>query len=289
MKGLKNIQVHLELCKVKISLFSAFSSVTGFILSASEIKEQIIILALGIFFLACGSSALNQYHERKIDSLMPRTEKRPIPSGRIHPIHALYFSLILIFLGSSILLLAGSITAPLLGLFAALWYNVIYTYLKRITAFALIPGALIGMIPPAIGWVSGGGLLFDPRLLFLCFFFFLWQVPHFWLLLLNYGDEYRLAGLPSLTGIFNKSQLLRIISAWIFATAVSCLLLAVSGTVHTLLINFFLSGASLWLIWNGLKLLKLRGGELHYSFAFRRMNIYMLLVMLLLSIDKFLA
>lgn len=285
----KIICSYIDLCRIRVSFLSTFSAATGFILSARQMKPQMIILMIGVFFLACGASALNQYQERNIDALMPRTEKRPIPSGRIHPLHALYFSLMLTLLGSLTLLLVGSITAPLLGLFAVLWYNGVYTYLKRKTAFALIPGALIGMIPPAIGWVSGGGSLSEPKLLFLCFFFFMWQVPHFWLLILNHGDEYKNAGLPSLTGIFTRTQLLRIIFNWIFATAVSCLFLSVNGMIQTPLISFLLFGASLWLIWNGIRLLRLEGEELFYSLAFRRINIYMFLVMLLLSVDRILV
>lgn len=113
----------------------------------------------------------------------------------------------------------------------------------------------------------------------------MWQVPHFWLLILSYGEEYKKAGLPSLTTIFTRTQLLRIIVNWIFATAVSCLFISMNGMILTPFINFLLFGASLWLIWNGIRLLRLRGGEFIYPFTFKRINIYMFLVMMLLSID----
>ena len=282
-----------ELCKVRISLFSAFSALTGFLLAAREFRPEALVLVAGVFLLACGSSGLNQYQERKTDALMPRTEGRPIPSGRMDPSHALFFSVMLIFLGSLTLLLTGRAVAPFLGLLAVIWYNGLYTYLKRKSAFALIPGSLVGTIPPAIGWVTGGGAFSDPGLIALCFFFFLWQVPHFWLLILSYGEEYRNAGLPSLTTIFTRTQLLRIIVNWIFATAVSCLFLSISGMVLTPLINYILLGVSLWLMATAIRLLRQGGGVSStstyastYTSTFRRINIYMFLVMTLLSVDK---
>ena len=96
--------------------------------------------------------------------------------------------------------LMGHPLAALLGLITVVWYNGIYTPLKRVTAFAAIPGGVVGAIPPVIGWVSGGGDPTDARIIVVAFFFFVWQVPHFWLLLMRIGGDYERAGLPSLTG-----------------------------------------------------------------------------------------
>ena len=288
MKSLMHVILsYLELCKLRIALFTAFSSAAGFLLTDSDPRRKLFLLIVGVLVLSSGAGALNQYQERKTDALMPRTIKRPVPSGRISPRRAFCFSLLLIFSGLLILFRTGSMMAPLLGLSAVLWYNGLYTYLKKKTAFAVVPGALIGAAPPAIGWLAGGRSLNDPGLLFVCFFFFVWQVPHFWLLVLGYGEEYRKAGLPSLTGIFTKFQISRIIFSWIFATAVSCLFIASNILTLPPLIRSFLFGVSLWLIWHGIRLLRTRGKEPEYAFAFKRMNVYMLLVVTLLSIGKF--
>jgi len=280
--------VYGELCKVRISLFSACAALTGFLLAGHEFRPEALVLITGIFFLACGSSALNQYQEWRTDSLMPRTERRPIPSGRIESSHALVFSITLIFLGSVTLLLTGRAVATFLGLLAVIWYNGLYTLLKRKSAFALIPGSLVGTIPPAIGWVTAGAPFSDPGLIALCFFFFLWQVPHFWLLILHYGGEYEKAGLPSLSTLLTHTQLSRIIVNWIFATAVSCLFLSMSGIVVTPLINYTLFGISLWLMATAIRLLR-HAGEVTspYTLTFRMINTYMFLVMLLSSLDTF--
>ncbi len=289
MKSLTgNIPAYLELCKLRISMFAAFSSLSGFLLASAGFKYQTFLLVTGVFSLASGACALNQYQERDIDALMSRTKIRPIPSGRIKPHPALFFSVTLMSLGLAVLCGAGGATAAFLGLLAVLWYNGVYTYLKRKTAFAAIPGSVVGAVPPVIGYIAGGGHIGNPGVVFLCFLFFMWQVPHFWLLMLDHGEEYRTAGLPALTEMFTGTQLARVVFSWITATAVSCLFIVVAGVILSPLIRFFLLGCSLWLILNGTRLLQERQRKFAYGFAFRRINIYILLVMTLLSIDRLL-
>lgn len=287
-EGNRNFSAHTGLCRMRISLFSSISAATAFMIARPGPGPEMPPLILGIFLLACGSSALNQYQERAVDALMPRTMTRPIPSGRMSPRSALFFSLMLISSGAITLLLTGSISAPLLGLAGVLWYNGLYTALKRKTRFAAVPGAVVGAITPAVGWVAGHGALADHRLLALCFFFFMWQVPHFWLLLLDHGEEYAKAGLPSLTGIFTRTQLSRIIVVWILAAAVSSLFLSTGGMVRTPLTGFFLLGISFWLMVRGMTLLGRSNGASAFPLTFRRINIYLLMVMVLLTVDKIL-
>lgn len=281
-----DIKSYMELCKVKISLFSAFSAATGFLLSGHGIGYGLSAAAAGVFFIGCGACALNQYQERDVDARMPRTQGRPLPSGRIRPAGALYFAIALICLGSFVLLLTDRTAPFLLGLFAVIWYNIIYTALKRKTAFAVIPGALLGAVSPAIGWFSGGGEPTDHKLIALCFFFFMWQAPHFWLLMMKRGDEYKNAGLPSLTESFSRTQLRRIIFIWTGAAAVSALFIPFGGVAGNYAIGAILFAASSWMVWNGIKVLMGDESNTDCTFAFRRMNIFVLLVMLLLSLDK---
>ncbi|MGE5843513.1 MAG: protoheme IX farnesyltransferase, partial [Syntrophaceae bacterium] len=226
-------RIYLCLCKARISLFSSLSAAMGFILAADPAWETFPALLAGVFLLACGACALNQYQERDADARMARTTKRPIPSGKIRPAHALGVALLLILSGEGLLLFTGTAAVPLLGIAAVLWYNVLYTGLKRVSAFAVVPGALVGAIPPAMGWSAGGGSLADPSLAALVFFFFMWQVPHFCLHLLTYGREYTEAGLPSLTDVFRAEQLERLTFQWVSATAVSALLLGLSGLLQS--------------------------------------------------------
>ena len=151
---------------------------------------------------------------------MERTKVRPIPSGRITGSNALIISLLLILAGS-IILAFHSNTVLLLGLFTLIWYNGVYTPLKQFTAFAIIPGSLVGALPPIIGWVASGGFIFDEKILALSSFMFIWQIPHFWLLLLMYDHEYREAGFPTLSKIFSYKQISQISFVWIVILVIS--------------------------------------------------------------------
>ncbi len=237
-----------RLAKARISALAGLSAATGYILAASGVSLQAAATAGGVFLIACGSCALNQIQDRTIDSLMLRTRHRPIPAGRIGVPFALAFSLALAAAGSLALYAFGGLLPLVLALLAAAWYNGVYTYLKRYTGYAAIPGGLVGAIPPAVGWTAGGGGLLDPRILSLMVFMFIWQVPHFWLLLLNNVSDYDRAGLPSLTDVFPPRQLRRITFVWILAATVSCLMVPLLGMARPALIVVLLAGAAVWLL-----------------------------------------
>lgn len=272
-------RVLLELSKVRIAVLSTASAATGWLLAAGGFSPSILLAAAGVFCLAAGAGALNQYQERDVDALMHRTARRPLPSGRMRPVTALAIAIILILLGT--LCLTPQPVAVLLGLFTVLWYNGVYTPLKRVSAFAAIPGGVVGSVPPVIGWVSAGGDPFDIRILAVAFFFFVWQVPHFWLLLLRIGDDYARAGLPTLTRLFSREQLARIIYVWMIATVVACLSMPVFGVASPLWAMAGLAAASLWLGWHATTMVRSHGQVL----AFHQINVYALLVMTLLSLS----
>jgi len=284
----KWIAIILELTKFRIALFAAFSTSAGFILAKQGFSNAMMTAVLGVFFLACGSCALNEYQERHTDRLMERTRGRPIPSQRLNAATALKIAVFLLSLGAMVLLKDANGIVLGLGVLAIFWYNGLYTFLKRKTAFAVIPGALVGAIPPLLGWVHGGGRPFDPQILALAFFFFIWQIPHFWLLLLNYGRDYEKAGFPSLTRIFTPAQLRRITFTWVFATAVACLMIPLFGLVsfYAVQVSFLIAG--IWLVWKALMLLRSCHSEFSLRLTFNAINAYVLLVMFLLTLDHLL-
>ncbi len=273
----------LRLCKLPISLLASGSALAGAVLGSPRPGGRLLIPWLGVLVLACGASALNQAQEWRIDARMARTRQRPVPSGAIPPRHAFALAASLIALGLMILA-AVDIRAGILGTLAVAWYNGIYTRLKGVTPFAAVPGALTGAIPPAIGWVGAGGSLADPRLLMVCLLLFIWQVPHFWLLLLDRGGEYSRAGLPSLSDHFSERQIRRIVSLWIVGAGVCALLVSSSRLVGTPAARYALFGISLWVSYQGLRFrLQPAGTGLK---LFRSLNLFLVLVLLVLCLGS---
>jgi protoheme IX farnesyltransferase len=282
------VNIILELTKFRIGLFAALSTFAGFILAKQGLSSEILAPISGVFLLASGSCALNQYQERFRDRLMERTRRRPIPSQRLNAATALKIAFLLLFLGAFTLLRGSNGIAFALGILALFWYNGLYTFLKRKTAFAVIPGALVGAIPPMVGWVHGGGRPFDPQILAVAFFFFIWQIPHFWLLLLNFGEDYEKAGFPSLTRIFTPAQLRRITFTWVFATAVACLVIPLFRLVTSQAVRVGFLIAAFWLVWKAFTLLRSPPPEFSLRPTFNSINAYVLLVMLLLTLEHLL-
>ena len=279
------IRIFLELTKIRVSLFATLSASVSFVLANQGISLSMIIPMMGVFLLACGSCGLNQYHEREYDQWMDRTKGRPIPSKKILPMKALILSFSLILSGALVLFFGTNGMAFGLGAFAVFWYHLIYTPLKRKTPFAVIPGALIGAIPPMIGWVSGGGHLFDPRLLAISFLFYIWQVPHFWILHFHFGRDYERGGFPALTRLFTQTQFNRILCIWVFATVVAGFITPWFGVLKSPLVigGLFVIGG--WLLWKALRLLTAGYQKPYGPSLFKSLNAYILLVMACFSLD----
>lgn len=269
----------LELAKVRIAVLATASAVTGYFLAARDPGAGVLALVAGVFLLAGGAGALNQVQEVDIDALMKRTARRPIPSGRMTRRAGLVAALVLLAAGFAFL--AGNAAAVVLGACTVIWYNGIYTPLKRVSAFAAIPGGIVGALPPVIGWVTGGGSVADPRIAAVAFFFFVWQVPHFWLLLLRIGDDYARAGLPTLTQLFSRRQLSRIIYVWMIATAAACLSMPMFGVSSAVWAQAGLAVASVWLGWHATTMVRSDGEVL----AFHHINLYALFVISVLSLS----
>lgn len=236
----KLLKIIFELGKVRISLPVALSALAGYVLYSGKADGQGMLLMIGVFFMSCGSGALNHWQERKTDALMPRTKKRPIPSGRISPALGLTVVLGYTLTGSLILAFSNPMVALVLSWATLASYNLIYTPLKKVTAFAVIPGSLVGALPPLIGWTAAGGAVWAEPILIVAIFFFIGQIPHFWLLLLLFGDQYKLAGLQSLTDIFSALQIKRITYTWVLTTIASALLVLIFVIVHPVIVALLL-------------------------------------------------
>ncbi len=284
------IKLVAELGKLSICVMVTLTTAAGFLLYGGHVSFDLLLLTVGTLLLAMGASALNQLQEQTFDAAMHRTRARPLPSGRVSRPAAAAIALGLSGVGLS--LLASVQEQPLLlatlGLINLIWYNGVYTYLKRLTPFAVVPGAVIGALPPLMGWVAAGGPLLHPLAGVLAGFFFIWQIPHFWLLVLRHGHDYARAGLPTLRKRMSEEQLRRLTFIWIVAAACSGALLVAFTTATTAWLLGGL-GVALWLVWGSRSLLSSASGQASVSKSFRRINMFALALIAGLSAFSLLA
>jgi heme o synthase len=281
----KNIRLGLfRLTKPIITLSVAFSALTGFILFSGGFSSGWFSMYLGVLLTAAGSSVINHIQEARTDRMMERTRSRPLPSGQIGVVPAIIWATFLAIAGPIILWWQTHPISALLAVFTLFWYNVVYTSLKKITPWAIIPGAVVGAIPPVIGWTAAGGSITHPNIVFIAFFFFIGQIPHFWLILLRYGKDYENAGFPSISKNFSPEQISRLTFTWTTATAMTAILLSVFGIILSHTVSIIVIIMSIVLIaafykWPGIK------KPAHVERAFIIMNIYFLLMMILIIAD----
>lgn len=276
-----------SMTKFKITIAVCTTTLAGFVLARHGLDWSISIPAFALFLVASGSAALNHFQEYRLDARMGRTKSRMISSGMMTPTMVLFLALALVISGLMILHKSGGLNAALLGLLALIWYNGIYTPLKRVSPFAVVPGGVIGVIPPLIGWNIGGGHLWDPTILSFCFFIFMWQVPHFWLLAMHYKSEYEEAGFPSVTQTFDECSLGRIVYSWILATVASSLLIPLYGGIDSMVSISALAILGIWISMLQTKLCRLESNAVNFKRAFMELNSYALAIMIIISIDQF--
>jgi heme o synthase len=283
----KYIKILTELNKLKITVAVSVTTIMGYIVKAGQIDTGIVLPTLGIFILACGSSVLNHYQERSTDAMMRRTRNRPIPSGKISPGFALLIGITEIAAGSVLLFIGSNLTGLTLGLVALIWYNLIYTNLKKVTRHAVIPGSIIGSIPPLVGWVSAGGSLAEPEAWLIGVFFFLWQVPHFMLLAIKYSEDYKKANFPNILETQSLRHLKRDIFYWILATVLFSFLFPLTEIVSswiTISILLIISVIITIYFFIGIGNDRKSFNPITY---FKLINYYVLLVTVLLCTDQF--
>lgn len=282
------MKAFLELVKIRITFAVMFTTIAGYVLYYEGFSWQMLLSVIGILILACASAALNHIQEVKFDSLMERTRNRPIPSGRITLLQAWFIVVLFTFIGLALIYQGSNLTGALLGLSAMFWYNIIYTYLKRYTAYAVIPGSVIGSIPPLVGWIAAGGSLQSPYAVLIAIFFFIWQVPHFWLLLMKFGPQYEVAGFPVITKVYSRKLIYAFTFIWVLATAIIAFMLPYFGILHSYISAFGILFSSIWLVYQFSKLYTQHQTEFNPKRYFMRLNFYILFIVVLMVTDHLL-
>ena len=195
------------LTKPEINFLIAITVLVGFLVARHDLGLLSMLPALsamvGTLLVSSGAAALNQFIERKFDSRMRRTGRRPLVTGSVAPRSALLFGSIVSILGLFYLDLWVNHLSMLIAGITLLMYLLAYTPLKRISPLCTLVGAIPGAAPPLIGWAAATGTL-NPEAWALFAVLFLWQFPHFMAIAWMYRDDYERAGYQVLPG--NKDR-----------------------------------------------------------------------------------
>lgn len=279
----------LQITKLPLSLLVALSGLFGSLLIEDSALPTLFMTFLGILFLSIGAASLNNIQDRHLDRQFTRTSNRPLASSQINWPPVLTFSTINIVFGTLLLFIGSErLVVPIIGWIALFLYNGLYTPLKPKTVWALMPGALSGMLPPYIGWLAAGGALYSTRILLVMMLLGIWQIPHYWLLLLEHRQELlRHRTIYSIITGYSEQQLRRIIFTWVIAfTCLSYCLPLVGVANHNQLSWILVVVNGVILAGSFLRILASDSNHL-FKELFHHLNLSLLLVMVIASADIF--
>ena len=239
---------------------------------------------LGIAFIAGSSAAINQILDFKYDSVMERTVKRPIVTGKISVTSATVFASFLFIAGSALILYFNNFLTWALTFGTWIFYAFFYTKVLKFSGSQnIVIGGLAGAMPPLLGWTAVVGSI-DPLPLLLVLLIFIWTPPHFWALAINKKDEYAKAGIPMMPVVkgieYTKIQ---IVLYSILLMAVSLLLFATGYFGYVYLIGAaILGGIFIQKSWK----LKQSSGADNSMSLFLYSIVYLTLIFLLMIVDR---
>lgn len=282
------IQDFKELTKFRLALSVVFSSIAGYLLGIDDFHlGHLLLLAIGGYAMVGASNAFNQIIEKDLDSLMKRTQNRPIPSGRMTVNTAFAIASILTVIGLALLFIINPITA-MFGAISIFLYVSVYTPLKTMTPLSVFVGAFPGAIPFMLGWVAATGSFgIEAGTLFMIQFF--WQFPHFWALGWWLYDDYKEGGFFMLpTGKRDKGTAIQIILYSIWTLLISVVpVLGVTGELKLSVVSailIFLLG--LVMLYYAIKLYKNRATKEARQLMLASVS-YITLIQVIYVLDKY--
>ena len=251
---LTTVKKIIELFKVRISLTITLCAVSGvFIMphSNSFSLNQFIILIFCTFLSSASSSAFNQFYEKDLDILMPRTSQRPFATGFFKSdSYWLFIFFALLVISLSVAALYLNIATAIYLLLGAIFYGYVYTIvLKRSSIYNIVIGGLSGSFAVLAGSAAVNPMLSVPAII-LSLILFLWTPPHFWSLAIAIEEDYAKAKIPMLPNLIGaKSSSYVILSQTILLVIISFVpLLFNMGFIY---LSFVLIGG-LYFLWKSI-------------------------------------
>jgi len=185
---------YMGLTKLNLTMFVTMSAVGGYFLAPFDFNAMALLgTIVGTTLCSGAANAINQLMEIPFDCQMARTRDRPLVRAQLSPLHALTFAIASVSAGTAILYVGANGLVAALGLGNFLLYTCVYTPMKRFTIYNTWAGAIVGAIPPLMGWAAATGSL-EMGSLLLAGILYCWQFPHFNALSWNLRADYSRAG-----------------------------------------------------------------------------------------------
>ncbi len=270
-----------------LCLMVSFSALFGFLIYSPRHSLTCIALFSGIFLLACSAAILNSIQEIEQDSCYKRTKKRPLVTGKLSKGQAVFFYCLFFISGTAVLIFSfPSFLPAFLGVSTLLIYNFIYTPLKSRTILSILAGGIVGALPPLTGWIAAGGNMNDTVILIIMTIFFLWQIPHYFLVLLDHSEDYLAGKQKNILKFISITKVKRIVFIWIISFCCSVMALTVVPDFLTpapkWLLIIVTSVVSLFFVWQLFNKKNTQFRKLFISF-----NISLLTIMLVIGTGRF--
>ena len=238
MTSSPSIKDLLALCKLKVVSLILLTAVVGMLLAVPYVPNLllIVIASIGISLSAMSAAVFNHIIDEKIDLQMSRTDRRPLPKGKVTRNQALIWGLFLGLVGIALLFFFVNALTAVLTFLSLIGYAVFYTmYLKHATPQNIVIGGAAGAAPPVLGWTSVAGSQGIEYALLLFLIVFIWTPPHFWALAIHRRDEYKKAQVPMLPvthGLeFTRVQIL-LYTVLLFLVTLLPYLTGMSGVIY---------------------------------------------------------
>ncbi len=189
---------YLGLCKLKVVSLIVFTAIVGMFLAVPGMPpvDKLLLGSIGIAMAAASAAAINHVLDARIDAVMKRTRRRPLPTGQLTEAEALIFAFALGLVSMIVLASFVNMLTAVLTFFSLIGYAVVYTvWLKRATPQNIVIGGAAGAAPPVLGWTAITGDVHAHALL-LFLIIFTWTPPHFWALAIARRDDYAKVSIP---------------------------------------------------------------------------------------------
>ncbi len=230
-------RVYWSLTKPKVVALMLLTALVGMCLARTDsLPLKAVILGLtGIGLMAGSAAAYNHLIDRRIDALMARTYRRPLPMGEVLASRVFLFATVLGLVGFIILFVGVNPLTAWLTFASLLGYALVYTvYLKRATPQNIVIAGLAGAMPPLLGWTSVTNELHGNAWL-LVMIIFIWTPPHFWALAIHRKDDYAKADIPMLPVTHGVEYTKTSILLYTLLLSIVCLLpvlVGMSGVIY---------------------------------------------------------